>query len=95
LRASEPFSLWGVLSGLTATEAWKETAMANWFHSAILATTLVATVAVGVASASLLLNGSQPAPKGDRLPVIADSSGYVTIETRGDGVSILKRVQVD
>jgi hypothetical protein len=69
--------------------------MANLFHSAVLATTLVATVAVGVASASLLANSTAAAPKGDRLPVIADASGYVTIETRGDGVSILKRVQVD
>ncbi len=63
------------------------------FHSTILATTLAATVAVGLASASIY-TGSQDAPavKADRLPVIADASGYLTIETRHDGVSVLKRV---
>jgi hypothetical protein len=69
--------------------------MAPWFHSTVLATTLLATVAVGVASASLFLDGTQSAPKGDRLPIVADAQGYVTIETRGDGVSILKRIQID
>jgi len=69
--------------------------MAPWFHSAVLAVTLVATVAVGVASASLYLGSSQAAPKADRLPVVADASGYVTIETRGDGVSVLKRIQIN
>jgi hypothetical protein len=69
--------------------------MAPWFHSTILATTLVATVAVGVASASLFLDGMQPAPKADRLPIVADARGYLTIETRGDGVSVLKRIQIN
>jgi hypothetical protein len=69
--------------------------MAPWFHSTVLATTLVATVAVGVASASLFSGIEQAAPKADRLPVVAANSGYVTIETRGDGVSILKRVQIN
>ena len=69
--------------------------MAPWFHSAVLAVTLVATVAVGVASASLFLGAGQSAAKADRLPVVADAGGYVTIETRGDGVSVLKRIQIN
>lgn len=70
--------------------------MAPWFHSLVLATTLVATVAVGVASASLLIGSDQAAaPKADRLPIVADSSRYVTVETRGGNVSTLHKVQID
>ena len=69
--------------------------MAPWFHSTILATTLLATVAVGVASASLFLGRDQAAPKADRLPVLAGTSGYVPLETRGDGISVLKRVEIN
>ena len=66
------------------------------FHSTILATTLAATVAVGFASASIYVgNHDATAVKADRLPVIADASGYLTIETRRDGVSVLKRVPVN
>ena len=68
--------------------------MAPWFHTAILATALAATVAVGLASASMYLN-TAAAPKADRLPVVADAQGYVTIETRGDGISVLQRVHID
>ena len=69
--------------------------MATWFHTTILATTFAATVAVGLASASMLIDGAV-APKADRLPVVADASGYVTVETRlADGVSVLNRVQVN
>jgi hypothetical protein len=74
----------------------KEIIMAPWFHTAILATTLVATVAVGVAGASFYIGADQAAPKADRLPVVADNSSYVTVETRSaDGVSVLHRVQVN
>lgn len=69
--------------------------MAIWFHSTVLATTLAATVAVGLASAAIYTADSRSAPKADRLPVVADASGYVTIETRHDGTSILKRVQLN
>jgi hypothetical protein len=63
------------------------------FHSTILATTLAATVAVGFASAAIYVRHDDvTAVKADRLPVIADASGFLTIETRGDGVSVLKRV---
>ena len=68
--------------------------MASWIHTTIIATTLAATAAVGIASASIYITGNTPAPKADRLPVVADANGYVTIETRHDGVSVLKRVRV-
>ena len=69
--------------------------MAPWFHSTILATSIAATVAVGFASASMYVGRNDAAPKADRLPVVADADGYVTIETRHDGVSVLKRVQLN
>ncbi len=66
------------------------------FHSTILATTLAATVAIGFASAAIYVrNDDAAAVKADRLPVIADANDYLTIETRGDGVSVLKRVPVN
>ena len=71
--------------------------MAPLISSAILATTVVATLAVGVASASFL-NAHDATPKGDRLPIVAtnNDNNYVTVETRPDnGVSILTRVQVN
>jgi hypothetical protein len=69
--------------------------MAPWFHTVVLATTFVATLAVGVASASFLFNADEVAPKGDRLPVVADSSRYVVVETRLNNTSVLDRVKVD
>ncbi len=70
--------------------------MSTWFHSAIIAATVVATVAVGVASAALTLGASHSAPKGDRLPVVAASSGqYVTVEQRSAGVSTLEQIRLD
>jgi hypothetical protein len=71
--------------------------MASTFHAAILATVLVATAAVGIAGAALYANGNLAAPKADRLPVLAnvDGDSWVTIETRHDGVSILKRVRLN
>lgn len=69
-----------------------------WFHSTILATSLVATVAVGLASAAIYTEGNAPiAAKTDRLPVTsaAAPADYVTVETRGHGVSILERVPVE
>jgi hypothetical protein len=66
------------------------------FHSTILATTLAATVAVGLAGVSVVTHiDNKPAAKADRLPVIADANGYLTIETRDSGVSVLKRVRVE
>jgi hypothetical protein len=66
-------------------------------HSLILATSLVATVAVGIASAAVF-NGLDRgvAPKGDRLPVAEAASDvtYVTVETREPGTSVLNRMPV-
>ena len=68
--------------------------MAPLISSAILATTVVATLAVGVASAAFLTANSAT-PKADRLPfVAANVNNYVTVETRHDGVSVLSRIQV-
>ncbi len=70
--------------------------MAPWFHSLVLATAFVATVAVSVASASFFIGANQAAPKGDRLPVLAEASRYVTVETRADNnISVLHRVQIN
>lgn len=72
--------------------------MRSLFHSTVLATTAVATLAVGIASAAIITRGDDvAAPKADRLPVAvsADGSSYVTVETRSDGVSVLKRLPVD
>jgi hypothetical protein len=65
-------------------------------HSAVLATSLVATAAIGLASAAIYTGvASTPAAKADRLPLVADSSdAYYTIETRKDGVSVLSRVRL-
>ena len=66
--------------------------MTPWFHVIVVATVLAATIAVGMASASLLTGTNVAAAKADRLPVIASPNGYMTIETRHDGVSVLQRV---
>jgi hypothetical protein len=66
------------------------------FHSLILATSVVATLAVGIASAAIIVDGKQAAPKGDRLPVVtAAADQYLTIEKRHDGVSVLERVPLE
>ena len=69
--------------------------MASWFHAAILATGIVATAAVGFASASMLSNVNAVAAKGDRLAAVVDANRYQTVETRTDGISVLTRIQVD
>ena len=70
--------------------------MASWLHTTILATSLAATVAVGLASAAILTGAhSDGVSKADRLPVTADPFHYVTVETRGDGISVLNRVPID
>lgn len=69
------------------------------FHTTILATSLAATLAVGFASAAMVVDhGSAAAPKGDRLPMAATAttgSGYITVETRHDGVSDLQRIRLN
>lgn len=69
--------------------------MTIWLHTTILATSLAATIAIGIASAAKYDTATEVAPKADMLPVATDTAaaeGYVTIEERGDGVSVLARV---
>jgi hypothetical protein len=71
--------------------------MTVWFHSTIIATGLLATVAVGIAGAAVYNRFDGPvAARADRLPVptVAAGKTFVTFETRGDGVSVLNRVPV-
>ena len=68
--------------------------MASWFHAAVLATALVATVAVGLASAAMLSNDAT-APRGDRLATVVNTENYQTIETRSADGSVLARVLAD
>ena len=70
--------------------------MTTWFHTAILATSLAATLAIGLASAAIYEGTGAAAPKTDRLPVVADThTAYVTVETRGAGVSVLNRIRTE
>jgi hypothetical protein len=68
--------------------------MTLWFHSTILATSLAATVAVGLASAAIYQDAVvNLGKKSDKLTVTATAeTPYITIETRKDGVSVLRRV---
>lgn len=69
--------------------------MTLWIHSAVLATTIAATAAIGIAGASSNAANETAAPKADRLPVVAVADDtYVTVETRRDGVSVLSRIAV-
>ena len=68
--------------------------MASWFHAAVLATALVATVAVGLASAAML-SSDATAPRGDRLATVVNTDNYQTIETRSADGSLLARVLAD
>ena len=74
--------------------------MTTWLHTAILATSLAATIAIGLASAAVYEGvPAAAAPKTDKLVVAATSdrfaaAGFVTVETRGKGVSVLNRIPV-
>jgi hypothetical protein len=66
------------------------------FHALILATSIAAVLAVGIASAAILTDGQEAAPKGDRLAMLAVApTKYVTVETRHQGVSVLERVPLN
>lgn len=70
-------------------------AMVPLFHSLILATCAVATIAVGMAGAAVLDEINAPlGKKEDRLAVATTFNGpaEVTVEQRGNGVSILTRM---
>jgi hypothetical protein len=68
--------------------------MTLWIHSTILAAALAASTAVGIAGAAYVEAVKEPAAaKADRLPLAQDAdASYVTVETRQDGVSVLKRI---
>jgi hypothetical protein len=70
--------------------------MTIWLHTTILATSIAATIAIGIASAAKYDAATNVAPKGDMLPIATTTAtadaGYVTVEQRGDGVSVLARV---
>ncbi|MHA1547834.1 MAG: hypothetical protein ACTSYE_02780 [Alphaproteobacteria bacterium] len=69
-----------------------------WIHSAIVATIVAATVAVGIASASSAFrphDDINAVAKSDRLPFQLSSQSHVTIETRGERVSMLLRMPVN
>ena len=68
--------------------------MAAGIHATVLATALAATVAVGIASASMVMQ-NDAAPKADRLPVPDSAKSYATVETRRNGLSILQSFEVD
>jgi len=67
-------------------------------HTAIAATSLAATVAVAFAGAAILDSGTPvAAAKSDRLEIAGEAPAdmrYITIESRGDQVSVLQRVPV-
>lgn len=70
-------------------------------HSTVLAVTVAAIAFVGIASvvtgheaATVNAESNVVAPRGDRLDIAAGPDrGYVTIEKRVDGVSVLTRIQ--
>ncbi len=65
------------------------------FHVAIVATTVAAVVALGLATASSATDiKAESVAKGDRLPIVAVETAELTVETRGDGVSYLTRMPV-
>ncbi len=70
--------------------------MTLWFHSTILATSLAATVAVGLASAAIYADAPvKAAAKADRMPVAASTdTTYLIFETRNEGSSVFTRVPV-
>jgi hypothetical protein len=71
--------------------------MTFWFHSTILATSLAATVAVGLASAAIYADtAAEVAAKADRLPVAGTTTEttYLIFETRNDGTSVMTRIPV-
>ena len=63
--------------------------MTIWFHTTILATSLAATIAIGIASAAKYDAARDVAPKADMLPVATDvaNAGAATITARVRRVS--------
>lgn len=71
--------------------------MSFLLHSTIITTCLAATVAVGLASASIYAGDDTQisAGKSDRLPVVANAADkYLIIHTSEDGISVLTRMPI-
>ncbi len=71
--------------------------MTIWIHTTVAATALAATIVVAVASVATYDAANPSAAKADRLPIAnaaPDSQRYMTIEHRGDHLSVLTRVPV-
>ncbi len=68
--------------------------MAIWFHTAVLATTLAATAAIGLAAAAVYANPVEVSVKADRLPLDATEGRFITVENRSSGVSTLVKMPV-
>lgn len=70
--------------------------MSLLLHTTIIATSLAATIAVGLASASIYAGTETVfSAKSDRLATLADAErNYLTVETRRDGVSVMTRVPI-
>lgn len=73
--------------------------MTIWLHTTILGTCVAATIAVGIASAAKYEANDAVAQKGDLLPLASSEQPavgqFITVEERGDGVSVLARVPAD
>jgi len=69
-----------------------------WIHTTVAATALAATIVVAVASVATYEAATPSAAKADRLPIASSvatgNQRYVTIEHRGDHLSVLTRVPV-
>jgi len=68
--------------------------MAIRFHSAVLATTLAATAAIGFAAAAVYTDHTEVSIKSDRLPLDLADGRFITVENRSDGVSTLVKTPV-
>ena len=73
--------------------------MTIWLHTTIIATSVAATIAVGIASAAKYDPNAGAAPKADLLLQVVSEEAtlgdFVTVEERGDGVSVLARVPAE
>ena len=70
--------------------------MSLLLHTTIIATSLAATIAVGLASASIYAGTeTEFSANTDRPAPLADAGRtYLTVETRQDGVSVMTRVPI-
>lgn len=69
-----------------------------WMHSTIAATSLVATLAVAFVGITMIGSSDlKVSAKADRLPMastVAVDTDFMTIESRGERLSVLSRIPV-